>query len=138
MKKRHIILLILLISTGCIYVLWIQFSKQASGPMTRQNTTIEFNRDSVGWGNFRYVDTKNATFEIKNTGDFPLIIKNIETSCGCTEAEWNKKPILPGRTGNIQITFKPNSLGYFSKTIQVFCNIPSQKYALNINGFVEE
>ena len=33
------------------------------------------------------------TFEIKNTGDGPLVITRVTASCGCTQPEWTKEPV---------------------------------------------
>ena len=44
------------------------------------------------------------TFVIKNTGDGPLVITRITASCGCTQPEWTKEPIAPGKTGNVKVT----------------------------------
>ena len=37
------------------------------------------------------------TFEIKNTGDGPLVITRVTASCGCTQPEWTKEPVAPGK-----------------------------------------
>ena len=37
-------------------------------------------------------------FEVTNTGKDPMIISNVQTSCGCTTPEWSKEPIAPGGT----------------------------------------
>ena len=42
------------------------------------------------------------TFEIKNTGDGPLVITRVTASCGCTQPEWTKEPVAPGKTGNVK------------------------------------
>ncbi|WP_059025819.1 DUF1573 domain-containing protein [Gabonibacter massiliensis] len=136
MKKKYWFIIIVVSS---IVVLFFLFSEDATFDKPKQQqTAIEVNRDSVYLDTFRYSESKKTIFEIKNTGHFPLIIKKIETSCGCTDVTWNKKPLLPGKTEKIQITFTPNSLGHFSKTIRIFCNISSQTYTLRLSGFVKE
>ena len=55
---------------------------------------------------------KEATYEFvfTNTGDAPLNIKNVETSCGCAAALVSDKTVEPGKSGKIKVTF--NSSGY--------------------------
>lgn len=69
-------------------------------------------------------------FEFTNTGDAPLIIKNVQSSCGCTVPSKPKDPILPGQTGKIEVKYNMNP-GPIRKTITVESN------AINVeNGFV--
>ena len=48
-----------------------------------------------------------TTFTIKNTGKKPLLIYEVKASCGCTVPTWNKKPIEPGKSDQIEVTFHP-------------------------------
>ena len=60
------------------------------------------------------------TFEIKNTGDGPLVITRVTASCGCTQPEWTKEPVAPGKTGNVKVTYNPKGRpGPFYKTISI-------------------
>ena len=47
-------------------------------------------------------------FTFTNTGTKPLIIVSAHASCGCTKPEFPKKPIEPGKTGVVKITYKPS------------------------------
>ncbi len=42
-----------------------------------------------------------AEFIVKNTGDYPLVIADVSTSCSCTVSEYTKEPIQPGETGKV-------------------------------------
>lgn len=76
-------------------------------------------------------------FNIKNTGNNPLIITNVSTTCGCTVPKWSKQPILPNRTTEIVVEITPSNIGFFRKTITVNSNIKKQKTILIIEGIVE-
>ena len=55
-------------------------------------------------------------FKFTNKGKAPLLIKFIETTCGCTTPKWNRKPIPPGDSGVVTVTFNPKDRpGVFSK-----------------------
>jgi hypothetical protein len=59
----------------------------------------------------------------KNTGNEPLILSQPKSSCGCTVPEWQKKPILPGETDVIKVTYKyTDRPGSFSKYVTIFSN----------------
>lgn len=76
-------------------------------------------------------------FQFTNTGKVPLILNEVKASCGCTTPEWTKEPVLPGKSGNIRVTFNPkNRPGSFSKTIQVNSNADLPVVTLAIQGVV--
>ena len=39
------------------------------------------------------------TYNFTNTGDKPLVISKVTSSCGCTEVDWTKSPIPAGGKG---------------------------------------
>ena len=62
-------------------------------------------------------------FTFTNTGTKPLIIVSAHASCGCTKPEFPKKPIEPGKTGVVKITYKPkNRPGAFDKIVSITSN----------------
>lgn len=77
------------------------------------------------------------TFTFTNTGDRPLIIKQVVVSCGCTRPEFPTKPIKPGKTGKVKITFSPaGRSGSFRKSIKVRTNGANGSVNLYITGNV--
>lgn len=106
--------------------------------ISAKTTSIETEKDSIVLGTVKYNEKRDIVFRIKNTGIEPLIIKNVEPSCGCTSANWDKHPVKPGNTTEISLTFEPNSLGRFVKSVNIFCNIPQQMHQVKIMGQVEE
>jgi hypothetical protein len=82
--------------------------------------------------------TVNYTFEFVNTGNEPVILNAVRSSCGCTAPDWSKAPVLPGAKGYIKVTFDPaNRPGKFEKTITVSANIPDNPdKVLRIMGVV--
>ncbi|MDR0572473.1 MAG: DUF1573 domain-containing protein [Tannerella sp.] len=80
----------------------------------------------------------NHIFTIKNTGDAPLIVKQVIASCGCTTPNWTKGPIASGKTGEIKIAYNPKGRpGPFSKTVSVYCE-NADPVQLTIKGNVEK
>lgn len=46
-----------------------------------------------------------SDFAFKNTGDSPVNISSLQTSCGCTVAKVDQKDIPPGGTGAVHVRF---------------------------------
>ena len=55
------------------------------------------------------------------SGDSPLVILDVVTTCGCTVPDFSKKPILPGEKTQITVTYDPaNRPGSFTKELWVY------------------
>jgi hypothetical protein len=77
------------------------------------------------------------TFEFTNSSSTPFIIENISTTCGCTTPEYNKEPVLPGRSGIIRVSFDPTGRpGVFNSPIIVTSNNRRDQVRLTIQGEV--
>ncbi len=77
------------------------------------------------------------TFEFTNKGGQPLVIHNVQASCGCTTPEWTRTPIQPGGKGTLKATFDPrNRPGSFNKSITVISNSQQPNETLRIIGVV--
>ena len=46
-------------------------------------------------------------FRFVNTGSQPIVVLKVGTSCGCTTAEYSRKPIAPRGEGEIIVTYDP-------------------------------
>ncbi len=59
-------------------------------------------------------------FKFKITGDQPLVIKDLEVSCGCLEATANKTQYAAGESGEVKVVMKVGSVeGESTKYITV-------------------
>ena len=56
-------------------------------------------------------------FQVVNLDSAPLVIDNVQASCGCTTPEWSREPIAPGGTSIIKVGYNAAAAGYFEKTI---------------------
>jgi Protein of unknown function (DUF1573) len=74
-------------------------------------------------------------FEIVNTGKEPLLLENVQASCGCTTPEWSREPIAPSATAQIKVGYNAYAEGHFNKTVTIFYN-NGQTKALVISGEV--
>jgi hypothetical protein len=74
-------------------------------------------------------------FEVTNTGTEPLVLENVQASCGCTTPEWSREPIAPGASQKIKVGYNSASEGAFEKSITVFYN-KGQMKMITIKGEV--
>jgi hypothetical protein len=103
-----------------------------------QNDKISFNETSHDFGEIGERDG-NATCEfiLTNNSDAPIVITNVQASCGCTKPVWTKEPIEPKKTGTISVSYNPlGRPGSFNKTISVFMLNQTNPIQLKIVGNV--
>ena len=108
---------------------------------TAQGAKIEFvaQDNTIDYGTvYRDTDSGLRTFEFKNTGDKPLIITNVQSTCGCTVPSKPTEPVMPGKSGKIDVKYNM-SPGPIRKTITVesnATNVPDGRVAIKIKGEV--
>jgi len=95
--------------------------------------------NTIDYGNvYKDVDSGLRVFVFTNTGDAPLIITNVQSTCGCTVPSKPTDPIMPGKTGEISVKYNMNP-GPIRKTISVESNannVEGGRVALKIKGEV--
>ena len=132
MKNRFYILL-------AVFVAFFASATFAQG-QTIAPQAIEFNKRVHNFGKISINDgAKNCSFEFKNTSDKPVVINNIISSCGCTEPVWPKKPIMPGESGKVEVTYLNDQGPYpFDKTLTVYTSASTKPIILRITGLAYE
>ena len=101
---------------------------------------VEFDKTVHDFGDVSIEDGPlTCTFTVKNIGTEPIAIYEVVTSCGCTDAEWTREPIQPGKTGAISATYK-NEDGPipFDKTLTVYIAGLGKPVVLRMRGLVHE
>lgn len=97
---------------------------------------IEFKNTTIDYGTIEKGANGLRTFEFTNTGDAPLIISKVSSSCGCTVPKKPKEPIMPGMTGEIEVKYDTKRVMPIRKTITVLSNAETPTVALKIKGEV--
>ena len=97
---------------------------------------IEFKQETIDYGTIEKGADGIRTFEFTNTGDAPLVISKVKSSCGCTVPSWPDQPIMPGATAEIQVKYDTNRVMPIRKTITVTLNATRPTVALKIKGLV--
>ena len=98
---------------------------------------IKFEKDFIDYGTIEPSSEGTRVFTFINNGNAPLIIKNVQSSCGCTIPKKPEAPIDPGKKGEILVRYDTNRIGVFSKSIIVTSNANSNPIVtLKISGIV--
>lgn len=98
---------------------------------------IQFDKTEHDFGKIIQGEVVSYTFHFTNAGDAPLIISNVDRSCGCTASEFPRQPIAPGEKGDIKITYDSKSHhGFQSKTLVVHANTNPSLTSLRIKAEV--
>lgn len=108
--KKYFFLLIVLAFAGQSFAQATH--AKANGPV------ISFEKKNHDFGDIYQGDKVEETFKFTNTGTEPLIITNVQVTCGCTTPKgWPRDPIAPGGKGEITIGF--NSAGKMNRQNKV-------------------
>lgn len=97
---------------------------------------IKFDKTTHNFGTFAETQPQTVTFSFTNTGDKPLIVQQVFTSCGCTVAEYTKTEVKPGEKGTVTATYngKGQTLGTVRKVVTVRSNASNSIVRLYIEG----
>ncbi len=77
------------------------------------------------------------TFTGVNRGDRPVVVLDVVTSCGCTVPEFSRRPVLPGDSTRITVTYDPtNRPGVFARELGVYSSERKKIASLAIRGSV--
>lgn len=136
MKNRKIYFFITLIGIAVILVYLLMPHQIKIKKSNELLTEIQFEHSKLDIGDIKLGDKKEFIFKYKNMGENPLILKNVQMTCGCTNATWSKTPLLKLQEDKIIGTFTAESEGKFQKSIYVVCNIFSKMCILTIEGRV--
>ena len=120
--------------------IWELYKEQIAGEKQTEQaalTTATVDKWGHEYASIKKGSSNPAVFTITNTGAHPLVIYHVSASCGCTNVEWEKCPVEPGKTATVSVEMTPDEAGYFSKTIDVYCNIKESPLKLTINGVTE-
>lgn len=75
------------------------------------------------------------SFTFTNVGKSNLIISSVHASCGCTVPKYDTEPVLPGKTGKVEVVFDSSDRsGIQNKTVTVLANSQPNKVELHFSA----
>ena len=99
---------------------------------------MEFTETEHDFGEIEAKQNVETVFTYKNTGNAPLIITDIKSSCGCTvPQDWSREPLAVGESGQFTVKFNGSGSNKVTKTITVTANTEKGKEQVKITAFVK-
>ena len=112
-------------------ILGVGFATQAQ----TKPADFKFDKESYDFGKVTLGKPVSIDFKFTNTGEEPLIISKVETSCGCTVPEYTQTPVKKGESGVIKVTYTPAGAPMpFSKIVTITSNAKTSTKVLYIKG----
>lgn len=108
------------------------------GLAAQAQAKISFETDTIDYGQIVKGSDGVRVFNFTNTGNQPLIVSDVKSSCGCTVPKKPEGPVAPGASSTIQVKYDTNRVGPIRKTITVYSNADEPIIALKIKGEVLE
>ena len=94
-----------------------------SAAQTPKGADIEFQTNVIDLGELSQEDDKQIVRLVyTNTGDVPLVVTEVRTSCSCTTVKHDRGKLLPGERAAITITMDPAKApeGSFYRVLKVY------------------
>jgi len=138
MKKMALLIMSLLLLTFCVIAQNKAKENLAPSylPKVTTGAEIEFDKIVFDYGTLNVGDVQTGIFTFTNIGNKPLVLFDVVVSCDCTEVEWQKEPIMPGKKGAIKAVYTAKTTGLISKQITVQSNAITDRIKLQLKGIV--
>ena len=112
-------------------------SPKTAGKSDEKQAAITFEKNEHDFGDLLQGEVVTYSFHFTNTGNAPLLISTVNSSCGCTVVDYPREPIAPGKTGTIKATYDSKGHhGFQSRTLTVMSNTMPAKNALRLKATV--
>ena len=109
-------------------------ASQSSG----KEAAIAFDKAEHDFGTILQGEVVTYSFHFTNSGKSPLIISNVQTSCGCTVGDFPREPIAPGKDGLIKATYDSKGHhGFQSRSLTVVSNTNPNQTVLRLKATVQ-
>jgi hypothetical protein len=92
-----------------------------------QGPVISWDKNAYDFGDIYQGEKVERVFKFTNSGTEPLVITNVEVTCGCTTPKgWPRNPVNPGDRGEITVQFdSSHKIGRQNKVSTVVSNAVS-------------
>jgi hypothetical protein len=84
-----------------------------------QGDALKFEKFTHSFGKVKQNEPVTVEFAFENISGKAIIIEDATAECGCTKPEFPPRPIAPGKTGTIKVTYDSKTMGAFTKKITV-------------------
>ena len=101
-----------------------------------KRSVILFDKLVHDFGTMEKGGDASCVFTFKNVTKKPVTLTRVQTSCGCTAADWPKEPIAKKKKATIKVKYDSNRIGKFTKTIKVYVEGEDNPIQLEIKGTI--
>ena len=105
---------------------------------SEKSPAITFDKTEHEFGTLLQGEVVSYAFHFTNTGNMPLIISGVKTSCGCTVGDYPRDPVAPGKDGYIKATYNSKGHhGFQTRSLTVVSNTNPARTVLRLKGSVQ-
>jgi hypothetical protein len=121
----------ILLFSIALFLSVISFAQTIEGG--KSGPVITFAEKSHDFGDIAQGEKIEYVFKFQNTGTQPLVISDVITTCQCTAKQWSKTPVMPGKSGQITISFdSAGKMGIQNKVVTVQSNATNSTERVSI------
>ena len=134
LMKRKILPILLLLNVFFIFSCSKKDEKRIDSSVIENMTEIKFERTVLDFKSVESGEVVQGSFVFTNEGKYPLVIYEVNTSCGCTVADYPRGEIEKKKKGMISVKYdSEGSAGMrISKEVTVNANTTPAKTKLKI------
>lgn len=101
---------------------------------------IELSTALIDLGTISQDDGKQLLrLSFTNTGDVPLVVTEVRTSCSCMSVDYKREKVMPGERGTINITLNPAKApkGQYLRVMQIYSTARSGVKRVTVKAHIE-
>lgn len=101
---------------------------------------IELSTSVIDLGEISQDDGKQMVrLTYTNTGDIPLVVTEVRTSCSCMSVEYERGKVLPNERSTINITLNPAKApkGQYIRVMQIYSTATSGVKRVTVKAQIE-
>ncbi len=103
-----------------------------------EGAILKFDTLHHAFGELKSGEEVACRFGFTNTGTAPLLIRDVKAGCGCTNVQYPQKPVKPGESGSVEITFNTRGKnGHQHQNAVVLSNAEEPSIVLSITAQVQ-
>lgn len=97
---------------------------------------VELQKSMINLGVLAHKSKTETAVTLYNRSSEPVVIKNVAVECNCTKVKWNRAPLMPGDSTQLNISYSADNVGQFYKTIRIVNTNSAEPIKLIIRGEV--
>ena len=140
-----------LLFTSVVLISFTSCKENATDKINQENVTkaaerdaqtifypsVAFDKVAHDFGEIQNGTPVETVFTYTNSGQSPLVVTEIKSTCGCTVPEgWSREPLAPGASSQFTVKFNGKGANKVSKTITLTTNTESGREQVRISAFI--